>query len=141
MTASVPATVVVVDTDVFSHVYVAQKRSSQRQELSDRLVGRLPVIATQTRAELLAWPRVMGWGTRRSDELSEVMSTIRAIPITDEVVAAYVTLTVDCRQAAHALAQKVHTGDRWIAATAIALDRPLMSLDGIFAGAPRLATL
>lgn len=138
---TVPATVVVVDTDVFSHVYVAQKRSPQRQELSDRLVGRLPVIATQTRAELLTWPRLRGWGGQRSAELTTVVASVRTIPVTDEVLAAYVTLTVDCLRSAHPLHQKVHTADRWIAATAIALGRPLMSLDGIYAGAPGLVRL
>ena len=141
MTTAVPATVVVVDTDVFSHVYVARKRSPQRQELSDRLVGRLPVLATQTRAELLAWPHLLGWGARRADELIEIVDSFRTVPVTDDVVAAYVGLTVDCRRTAHALSQKVHTGDRWIAATAIALDRPLMSLDGIFRKVPGLTLL
>ncbi|MGH3565222.1 MAG: hypothetical protein ACRDRH_04160 [Pseudonocardia sp.] len=63
------------------------------------------------------------------------------MPVTDDVVAAYVDLSVACRSAGHALHQKVHVADRWVAATAIALDRPLLSLDGVFAAAPGLRLL
>jgi predicted nucleic acid-binding protein len=141
VTSVVPPDVVVVDTDVFSHLYVAQKKSTERLQLQDRLVGRRPVIATQTRAELLAWPRLRGWGEKRARELTERVDAVRTLPTTDDVVAAYVDLQVACQRSGHALAQKLHTGDRWVAATAIALDRPLLSLDGIYRDAPGLATL
>jgi hypothetical protein len=55
-----------------------------------------------------------------------------------ELVAVYATLRADCEAAGHALAQKQHTADRWIAAVAIRLGIPLVSNDGIFAGAPGL---
>jgi len=47
-------------------------------------------------------------------------------------------LRADCVDAGHALGQKEHTADRWIAATAIRLGIPLVSNDRIFAGAPGL---
>jgi predicted nucleic acid-binding protein len=55
-----------------------------------------------------------------------------------ELVAKYAQLRADCEAAGHALAQKAHTADRWIAATAIRLGLPLVSNDGIFSGAPGL---
>ena len=60
-----------------------------------------------------------------------------------ELVAVYAQLRADCEAAGHALGQKAHTADRWIAATAIRLGIPLVSKDGIFRGAPglRLETL
>ena len=70
-----------------------------------------------------------------------MIGSFRTMPVTDEVVAAYVELQVECVRIGHALGQKQHTGDRWVAATAIALDRPLVSLDGIYANAPGLALL
>ncbi|MDQ6838867.1 MAG: hypothetical protein M3137_11180 [Actinomycetota bacterium] len=42
------------------------------------------------------------------------------------------------RPAGHALGDKIHDGDRWIAATAIHLDVPLVAHDRIFKGAPGL---
>lgn len=63
MTSPGPSTLTVVDTDVFSRVMV---RQTGARELRDRLVGRIPVIATQTRAELLAWPRLRNWGAAKT---------------------------------------------------------------------------
>ena len=47
-------------------------------------------------------------------------------------------LRADCEAAGHALAQREHNADRWIAATAIRLEVPLVSNDTIFRGVPRL---
>jgi len=55
-----------------------------------------------------------------------------------ELVAVYRQLRADCEAIGHALGQKAHTADRWIAATAIRLGIPLVSNDGIFRGAPGL---
>ena len=55
-----------------------------------------------------------------------------------ELVAVYAQLRADCVAAGHALGQKEHTADRWIAATASRLGLPLVSNDGIFQGAPGL---
>jgi predicted nucleic acid-binding protein len=43
-----------------------------------------------------------------------------------------------CHQAGHALSDKLHDGDRWIAATALRLQIPLVSHDGVFGGTPGL---
>ena len=41
-------------------------------------------------------------------------------------------LRVTCEQAGHALGQKIHEADRWIAATAIRLGTELVSDDAVF---------
>ncbi|MFP5021909.1 PIN domain-containing protein [Pseudonocardia phyllosphaerae] len=135
MTSSVPANLVVVDTDVFSRALVARRPAP---EVKDRLLGKILVIPTHTRAELLLWPRVRNWGPTRSEELLAVIDSVATVPVTDDVVAAYVDLRVACQARGHALAAKVHSSDCWIAATAIALDRPLCSLDGVYRDAPGL---
>lgn len=129
-----------IDTDVFSVVYV-RDAGQRARALKERLTGRIPVIATQTRAELLVWPRQQGWGQTRADRLAELITATTTVPVTDDVVEAYAELSVACRQAGHPLHQKVHAGDRWIAATAMALDRPLLSLDRVFDGTPGLTVL
>ena len=138
--ASVPDTLVVVDTYAFSHVFVRGSGSRVR-DLRERLRGRIPVIAIQTQAELLAWPRLQGWGATRAASLVDLVSATTTVPVSNDVVAAYVDLLVACRSTGHALHQKVHATDRWVAATAIALDRPLLSLDGVYAAAPGLRLL
>lgn len=55
-----------------------------------------------------------------------------------ELIAVYAQLKVDCHRAGHPLAQKIHDGDRWIAATAIRLDLPLVANDRIFGNVPGL---
>jgi hypothetical protein len=55
-----------------------------------------------------------------------------------ELVAIYANLRAACEASGHALAQKQHTADRWIAAVAIRLGISLVSNDGIFERAPGL---
>ena len=55
-----------------------------------------------------------------------------------ELIIIYAKLRADCEAAGHALGQKEHTADRWIAAVAIRLGIPLVSNDGIFEAAPGL---
>lgn len=105
------------------------------------MTGRRPVIATQTLAELLLWPELNRWQTARRSRLNAILDSTPVVPVTREVVDAYVDLTADCRDHGHALRAKEHTGDRWVAATAIAIGRPLLALDGIYHDAPGLAVL
>jgi predicted nucleic acid-binding protein len=53
-------------------------------------------------------------------------------------VLAYAQLPGDCEAVGHALAQRGHNADRWIAATAIRLAIPLVSNDRIFRHVPGL---
>jgi predicted nucleic acid-binding protein len=53
-----------------------------------------------------------------------------------ELVTVYAMLRVACERAGHALAQREHTADRWIAATAVRLGVPLVSDDRIFEELP-----
>ena len=56
-----------------------------------------------------------------------------------DLVATYADLRVACQRDGHALSQREHDVDRWIAATAIRLGVPLVSNDGIFRDVPGLA--
>jgi predicted nucleic acid-binding protein len=55
-----------------------------------------------------------------------------------ELVLTYARLRVDCERIRHALSQREHDADRWIAATAIRLGISLVSNDGIFRDVPGL---
>jgi predicted nucleic acid-binding protein len=54
------------------------------------------------------------------------------------IVAVCAQLRADCAAIGHALAQREHNADRWIAATAIRLRIPLVSNDTIFKAVPGL---
>jgi predicted nucleic acid-binding protein len=55
-----------------------------------------------------------------------------------ELVQVYARLRADCEALGHALGQREHNADRWIAATALRLGVPLVSNDGIFRDVPGL---
>ena len=55
-----------------------------------------------------------------------------------ELILTYARLRTDCERIGHALAQRDHDADRWVAATALRLGIPLVSNDGIFDGVPGL---
>ncbi len=140
--AGVPEDVVVLDTDVYSQLYVRHgATAAPKQALKDVLVGRSVAIAVQTRAELLIWPEVRGWSADRADRLREQLDNTPTVPIDERVIEAFVRITVDCRRSGHALGQKEHVADRWVAATAIAIRRPLLAGDGIYLATPGLELL
>jgi len=139
--AGVPEDVVVLDTDVYSKLYVRHGATAAKQALKDVLVGRAVAIAVQTRAELLIWPQVRGWAADRADRLREQLDNTPTVPVDVQVIDAFVQITVDCRRRGHALGQKEHVADRWVAATAIAIRRPLLASDGIYFDTPGLELL
>ena len=49
-----------------------------------------------------------------------------------DLLAAYVDLRVWCMQHGHGLGQKSHEADRWIAATAMLFEVPLVTHDAVF---------
>jgi predicted nucleic acid-binding protein len=57
------------------------------------------------------------------------------------LVEAYVSLRTWCVRTGHGLGQKEHEADRWVAATAIWLQVPLVAHDGSFASVKDLELL
>lgn len=140
--AGVPKDIVVLDTDVYSQLYVRQgATAAPKQAVKDVLVGRTVAIAVQTRAELLTWPELRGWSADRAGRLRDQLDDTPTVPVDELVIQAFVRITVGCRRSGHALGQKEHVADRWVAATAIAIRRPLLAADGIYCHAPGLELL
>jgi len=129
----------VVDTDIFSCVYVLPRGADPRvRGWMDSLSDRRVIISFQTYAEVLAGARQRGWGTSRMDRLQLILANTPTIHSDDDVVDAYANLSRACRDMGHALHEKHHTADRWIAACAIAKGVELFSGDTIFQGVPNL---
>ncbi|WP_395154853.1 PIN domain-containing protein [Ilumatobacter sp.] len=127
---------VVVDTDVFSARLIANSLLGRRYE--PMLAGRGEVISFQTAAELRYGALLRGWGPTRLAALERAIDGVEVVHSGDELIAIYSRLRVACTEAGHALHQREHDADRWIAATAIRLGIPLVSNDGVFHKAPGL---
>lgn len=136
------AAAVVLDTDVFSLLYVHRRSSDSRiDRWRELLRGRAVLISFQTQAELLAGAVSAKWGTQRMDGLRGLLARTPTVGIDSSVIDAYAALHASCRVAGHPLQDKVHTGDRWIAACAIGKGVELLAGDGIYAGAPGVSLL
>lgn len=133
---------VLLDTDVWSHLYVRRSSVNPKLPLWRRsLLGRTLVVATQTRAELIGGVFMSNWGDERTRATLQLIDETPVVPVDESVIQAHARLSADAKRKGHALYDKVHTGDRWIAASAIAFDIPLLSADGIFRDAPGLKLL
>ncbi|WP_375502149.1 PIN domain-containing protein [uncultured Jatrophihabitans sp.] len=134
--------IVVVDTDIFSALYItpelAERRGRPVAVWRAALVGARVVISFQTKAEVLAGIRGSSWGESRTTSAMLELDRFPTIPADRSVVDAFATLSAACRRAGHALHDKIHTADRWVAASAVAKQLPLIARDGIYVGAPGL---
>ncbi len=126
----------VVDTDVFSSELVPGSVLAERYR--PLTLARPTFISFQTAAEIRFGALLRGWGEARRLRMEAWLAVAEMVESGPELIAVYAQLKVDCHRAGHPLGQKIHDGDRWIAATAIRLDLPLVANDGIFADVPRL---
>ncbi|GMU79045.1 MAG: hypothetical protein AMXMBFR46_18380 [Acidimicrobiia bacterium] len=128
---------VVVDTDVFSARFVPDSTLARRYE--PLLVGRVEYLSFQTVAEVRYGALQRGWGNARRGRLEAAMARVEVVHTGDELIRVYAELRVACTRAGHALGQREHDADRWVAATALRLGVPLVSNDRVFDGTPGLA--
>ncbi len=126
-----------IDTDVFSADLVPGSRLADRY--APVVAGRPALISFQTVAELRYGALRRSWGDARMLRLDAKIQRAEVVHTGPELVLVCAKLRVDCEVIGHALAQREHNADRWIAATALRLGVPLVSNDGIFRGVPGLA--
>jgi predicted nucleic acid-binding protein len=127
---------VVIDTDVYGASLVPGSILAARYR--PLIVGRPAFISFQTAAELRFGALLRGWGQSRMVQLETRIREAEVVHTGPDLVAVYADLRVTCQRAGHALSQREHDADRWIAATAIRLGIPLVSNDGIFTEVPEL---
>jgi predicted nucleic acid-binding protein len=132
---------VLVDTDVFTEVYIKHATEPRGTAWTQVLTGRTVVIAVQTEVELRAWPQLFGWNDKRTHALIERVEAVPRIQVADVAQRHYVGLTAWAKHNGHAIHQKVHTADRWVAATALAYGFDLATIDGIYDGIAGLSLL
>jgi hypothetical protein len=122
--------------------WLFDERSDQLGHDYRALIADRPVVlAFQTVMELRYGALRAGWGDLRKRRLERRLAALSVVQPDDAMMTVCAQLRFDCRRAGHALGEKVHDGDRWIAATAIRLGLFLVSDDRVFAAAPGLSLL
>ncbi|MDR1999769.1 MAG: hypothetical protein LBQ06_07540 [Frankiaceae bacterium] len=133
---------IMVDTDAFSLLYLRRNSTDSRvPPWRTLLAGTRVLISFQTRTELLSGAVAGSWGQRRMTELRGILDRTPTIRADNDVIDAHAALYAECRRTGHALHDKKHTGDRWVAASAIGKGIPLLAGDGIYRDAPGLRLL
>jgi predicted nucleic acid-binding protein len=126
---------VVIDTDVFG---ADLGRSALTAVYEPIVVGRRALISFQTVAELRYGAIRRQWGARRMRELEAKIATAETVHSGPELVLVHANLRAECERIGHALGQREHNADRWVASTALRLGIPLVSNDAIFENVPGL---
>lgn len=127
---------VLLDTNVFT-APLRDDRSLAVQ-YAKHVFGRRIAVSPQTLAEARYGALHSGWGTRRLNELARLIGGVRVLPVDDETIERVAQLRNECRVIGHALHQRHHNADLWIAAAAIRWSLPLVAHDAVFAGCPGL---
>lgn len=122
---------VVVDTGVFAAELV-RRGAPLAESYRSTLEGRLFIVSFATVAELRFGARRADWGTTRIQRLEQRLGRARIVWPGPDLVEVYADLRTTCVRRGHALGQKVHEADRWVAATALWLDVPLVAHDNVF---------
>lgn len=122
---------VVVDTNVLS--WLLRGRDDQLTNGYRQLIGpRSIVLPFQVVAEIRYGMRRARWGELRVRRAERTLSDFTVAQPDDETLTTYASLRLWAIETGHPLGDKVHDGDRWIAATAVRTDRSLVSHDGVF---------
>jgi len=136
---------VVIDTMIASATLVGPNKDWAVDLLSrydEYLRGKSFVLSFATVSELRYGSLKGGLGPKRIAQMEEWFRQVAAIVMPDnDLVNICATLRYECQKQAHALSEKIHDSDRWIASTAIRYDVPLVSDDKIFRDVPGLTLL
>lgn len=127
-----PPVSVVVDTMVVSALVNAGRDHGAAERYRSAIDGRSVVVSFVTITEMRFGATKAGWGEIRRRGLERVLARLVVVQPDDDLMLTCAALRARCVTEGHALGQKVHEADRWIASTAIALGVALISGDAIF---------
>lgn len=112
---------VVLDTDVASHSI----RERLHGPLATKLTGSAWCVTFVTAAELWQWASIRSWGARTRERLQQWLDRVLVLHSTDQVSRVWGRTSAEARL--RGLPQPVN--DSWIAATCLAYDVPLATLN------------
>ena len=126
---------VLVDTNVFT-ASLRGTLSPLEVLYAKHTVGQRIVITPQTVAEARYGALMAGWGPRRLGELERSIRAVAVLPVDNETIERVAQLRNACRLIGHALHQRTHNADLWVAAAALRWSLPLVAHDAVFIGCP-----
>jgi len=131
---------VVIDTGVFGARLTPSGRllATRYRPL---LEGRPAIISFITVAELAYGARVAAWGPERLRRLEYEIARAEIVWPGPNLTEIYASLRAWCVRTGHGLGHRAHEADRWVAATAVWLQVPLVSHDAIFGNVKDLELL
>jgi predicted nucleic acid-binding protein len=100
--------------------------------------GQRLLITPQTLAEARYGALKACPGPARLSRLAQLTARSRLLPVDLQTIEAAARLRNQCRLIGHALHQRLHNADLWIAAAAIRWNVPLVAHDAVFSGCPGL---
>lgn len=132
---------VVVDTMVVSSIVNAVREPSLAADYRALIAGRPTLVSFATVTEMRYGALKAGWGELRRRGLERDLARFTIVQPDDRLMQVCAELRASRERAGHALGQKIHEADRWIAASAIRLEVELVSDDSVFADVPNLTVL
>jgi tRNA(fMet)-specific endonuclease VapC len=118
----VNATVLVLDTDAVSHIH---KQNTWGQILTPLVTGRTLLISFQTLAELRRWPEDRNWGEHRRQELEQTLEKYVVVHSTARICDRW----AETMNRVHKNGTHISAQDAWVAATALELEVPLLTVN------------
>jgi predicted nucleic acid-binding protein len=112
--------VVVLDTDIVSFRF---KKDTRARLYRRHLVGREPVIAFMTLAQLHAWALERRWGAARQEELARHLGQYEVYYADEALCRLWAEVWVRSRRKG----RPIEVADAWIATIALSLDVPLVT--------------
>jgi len=127
--------ILVVDTGVFS-ASLSPRRDHVEELYADDLAGKRLFISFQTSAEIRYGALKARWQTKRLELMEQRLQSAVEVPPHADLTRTWAELRNECRRAGHSFQDKIHAADLWTAATAKAIDAPLVTHDAGFRDIP-----
>ena len=127
---------VLLDTNVFTARL--HEKSPLASLYAKHLFEQRLLVTPQTLAEARCGALKAGWGPSRLRRLAQLTARSRLLPVDPQTIEAAAQLRNECRLIGHALHQRLHNADLWIAAAAFRWSVPLVAHDAVFASCPGL---
>jgi len=115
---------VLLDTDVFSSLLFGGPDATW---YDTAVAGREMLLSAFSHGEVLAGAAMREWGPRRMDELEGLLGRMVLLEVTEDVVRSYASVRAEAKRIGHPLHGPSQLIDRWIAATALAYQVPLLT--------------
>jgi tRNA(fMet)-specific endonuclease VapC len=120
---------VLLDTSVASLLHPAKRLLPLRRQYEPYIQGQLLAVSFQTVAELFHWAESRNWGPTQIGRLNQMLGELVVVPYDTPLAMAWAkTMLQASRQG-----NRLEAGDGWIAATAVHMQLPLLTLDRDFA--------